>query len=229
MNIRIIRTSILIVQIISLGFVVFSNMRNMGYEFDERSGITHVAGSSNLLGLIWGMIFILIYVFLQKRNVRTKVIGIPSRFRRMVAFLIDFYFVSIPIAAIVGFIGIYFESLRTGQFKWSFVRDYAVLSDWILVPVILASMVLIVFYFANPLIKGAPNTFGYYLMGLAVADEQGEIVRHPITFSVKRSFYKMFGIIYSLYGLTYGKDSLGRLWHDMKMNTRVVLCEFEEV
>jgi uncharacterized RDD family membrane protein YckC len=216
------------VLVLSLGFLFSTDMGMMGYQLASGGGKTVVGGSANPVSLFWAVVFIMLYVvLLQSKDFRVDMSGIPSRRRRIAAFLIDGYFVSIPLVAISSFIAIELEARRTGQFKWWFVRDYGVDSDWILVLLIFLIMALMLLYFAIPLIKGKSNTIGYYLMGLVVVDENGKAKKFPVSFAIKRSFYKVFGLIFSLFELFKEKDAQGRFWHDKRLGTRVMFSNSE--
>jgi hypothetical protein len=222
------RVLLIFVLVLSFSFYFFTDMGMMGYQLESDSVKTVVGGSANPYGLFWGMVFILVYGLLQNRNIQFKTSGISSRRRRIAAFLIDGYFVSIPLVAMISFSAVAIEAWRTGKFEWWFVRDHTVVSDWIFLPMFLLAMALMLLYFAMPLIKGKPNTVGYYLLGLAVADDQGVIKRYPAFFAMKRSFFKIFGSLFSLFSLFKAKDPYSRFYHDKKMGTRVALCNLKD-
>jgi len=197
----------------------------VGYTSHWEDGKGYVAAGSHPVLLAWAIGSIALLVLLFRIRAEEIPAGVPSGWRRIVAFLIDFWFSLAILASFGGIIPLWLESLRTGHFAWSFKRDFTVPNDSIIFLLVLTTLGLMFLYFVWPLTKGK-QTVGYFILRLRVAPPFG--TRGAFTFpqAARRVWLAFTGIGLSV--LRRGdRDSEGRTWYGRETGSTVILIRYE--
>jgi uncharacterized RDD family membrane protein YckC len=225
------RTNVL--RLASIALVVLSfvaihafDIGQVGDSLEWKDGKARVSAGSNLVILIWDAFALILFVGLMLRKSNTSFSGVPSRGRRILAFLIDFWFSLLTISGVGAIIPLLLEAGRTGHFAWHFQRDYAVSSDaWIALPTSLSFMALMVLYFVLPLTRGK-QTVGGFIMRLKVTPPFGGGGRFTFWQALRRTYYEFNGLSPFLWlSKDWDNDGQGRTWYDVKSNCTVVLVD----
>jgi len=211
---------------VGLSFVAIqaSHSGQVGDSIQWKDGQTTVSAGSNPIILLWDAIAILLFVTLMTRNANTVVVGVPSRGRRILAFLIDFWFSLLTLSGIGALVPLWLEAARTGHFRWYFQREYAVSTDGTFaLPASLAFMALMFLYFMFPLTRGK-QTVGCFIMRLKVTPPFGDGGCFTFREALKRTFYEFNGMATFL-TRAWNRDGQGGTWYDIRTNCTVVLVK----
>lgn len=216
------------VALVVLSFVVIHafDAGQVGDSLEWKDGKTRVWAGSNPVILIWDVFAVILFVTLMIRKSNASFSGVPSRGRRILAFLIDFWFSLLATSGIGALVPLLLEAGRTGHFAWHFQRDYTVSSDpWIALPVSLSFMALMVLYFVFPLTRGK-QTVGGFIMRLKVTPPFGDGRRFTFWQALRRTYYEFNGLSPFLWlSKDWDKDGQGRTWYDVKSNCTVILVD----
>jgi hypothetical protein len=131
----------------TLSFVVIYafHVGQLGDEMIWKNGGVRISAGSHPLVVAWSLVAISLFVLLMFLETSTTIAGVPSRRRRILAFLIDFWFSLVGLAGLGALVPLSLEAIRTGHFRWYFQRDYAVSSDnAITLPASLIFMILLI-------------------------------------------------------------------------------------
>jgi hypothetical protein len=127
----------------------------VGSSYESENGAVLVSAGSQPIILIWDGVATLLFILLMLRPSNLGAVGVPSRFRRLAAFAIDFWFGPLAPSGILALLPLFFEAIRTGHFAWQFQRDYAVGNDGLLtLPSVLLFMGSLFLCFVFPLTRG---------------------------------------------------------------------------
>lgn len=162
-----------------------------------------------------------LFVLLMVRRPSGVIGGVPTLKRRVLAFLIDFWFCLLIVSSVGELVPLWLEAKRTGHFAWHFQRNYSFSSEGLAASVSLVFMALMVLYFAFPLARGR-QTVGYFIVGLKVAPPFGDAGRFTFKAALVRTFYALVGLT-SVLTWKWDRDSEGRTWYDRKTNCTVRL------
>lgn len=209
--------------LVGLSFVVihFFNVGQIGDSMRWKDGNSTVSAGSHPLMILWAAIAIALFVAVMLRDPSTAILGIPSRGRRILAFVIDFWFSLLTLSTLGALIPLWLEAIRTGYFVWHFQRNYAANTDGLAAASSLLFIALIILYFAFPLTRGR-QTVGCFILRLRVTPPFGDEGRFTFRTAVKRTFYAFIGLA-SLLTRNWDQDGQGRTWYDRKTDCRVVL------
>lgn len=160
---------------------------------------------------------IALFILLMIREPKAMAAGIPTRKRRVLAFVIDFCFSLFTISSVDALIPLWLEAVRTGHFIWHFQRNYSVNTDSLSLLSSLLFLALMVLYFVFPLTRGR-QTVGYFIMRLKVTPPFGDEGRFTLKAALLRTFWAFMGV-----ARNWDQDSQGRTWYDRKTGCEVVL------
>ena len=186
-----------------------------------KNGTTSISAGSHPGVLLWAVTAIALFAVVMVRKPSKVTEGVPTVKRRILAFLIDFWFSLIVVSSVGALIPLWLEAMRTGHFVWQFHRNYSTPTDTVAVLASLIFMVLMVLYFAFPLMRGR-QTIGYFILRLKLAPPFGVEGRFTLKAALVRTYYALGGI--SIFR-SWSRDEQGRTWYDRKTNTTVVLVE----
>jgi uncharacterized RDD family membrane protein YckC len=208
---------------VGLSFVVlhFFNVGQVGDSMQWKDGNTAISAGSHPAMLLWSAIAIALFILLMVKEPNAMIAGIPTRKRRVLAFLIDFWFSLLTLATVGALIPLWIEGVRTGHFTWNFQRNYSVNTDGLSALASLLFMALMVLYFAFPLTRGR-QTVGCFIMQLKVTPPFGDEGRFTLRAALKRTFYAFTGLS-SILTRNWDRDGQGRTWYDKKTDCTVVL------
>src|SRR5271165_2007109 len=180
--------------LVGLSFVVihFFDVGQVGDSMQWKDGDTAISSGSHPAMLLWAAIAIVLFILLMVREPNAMAEGVPTRKRRVFAFLVDFWFSLLAISTVGALIPLSIEALRTGRFVWHFQRNYSVNTDVLSVLSSLLFMGLMVLYFAFPLTRGR-QTVGYFIMRLKVTPPFGDEGRFTFKAALMRTFYAFIG------------------------------------
>jgi uncharacterized RDD family membrane protein YckC len=147
--------------------------------------------------------------------------GVPTVKRRVLAFLIDFWFSLSVVSSVGALIPLWLEAVRTGRFAWQFHRNYSTGTDGLSALSSLVFMALMVLYFAFPLTRGR-QTVGYFIVGLRVAPPFGSEGCFTLKVSLQRTFYAFIGLA-GVLTKKWKRDGQGRTWYDRKTESTVCI------
>jgi uncharacterized RDD family membrane protein YckC len=202
-------------------------IRQVGFSQTTTNGNSEVTAGSHPIMLIWFGLSVALYVALMLVNDATVALGMASMKRRIVAFLVDFWFSLLGLSAIGALLPLCLEAMRTGHFSWTFERSYTENTDVLLgLPLVLVMMGLMFLYFVIPLTKGK-QTVGCLVMGIKVTPPFGDEGQFTFPQAVRRTWFEFRGLCAWPFTLKDGRDSEGRTWYDVETNCRVVLVKYE--
>ncbi|MET1257458.1 RDD family protein [Aliikangiella maris] len=161
--------------------------------------------------------FLCFYPQQKSSHDRTEIVGV---WRRLGAFYLDFMIVLIGITPLLALPLLIQESSYTGQFVWSFEREFSRSTDsnYILPGVGLAFWFLFYYFYKHP--KSGRQTIGQYVLGYKVVSNTDE--PSDAEFGV-RVFYSYIGLCagpISLYLALKNPDKA--FWWDSATNTKVI-------
>lgn len=208
---------------VGLSFAVlhFFDVGQVGDSMQWKDGNTAISSGSHPAMLLWSAIAIALFVLLMVKKPNAVVDGIPTRKRRVLAFVIDFWFSLLTLSAVGALIPLALEAVRTGHFMWHFQRNYSVNTDGLAALLSLLFMALMVFYFAFPLTRGR-QTVGCFIMRLKVTPPFGDEGRFTLRAALMRTFYAFTGLG-SILTRNWDRDEQGRTWCDRRTNCTVVM------
>jgi uncharacterized RDD family membrane protein YckC len=187
---RMLRTAA--IGLVAFGFASFYILpvNQVGFSETTSNGESKVSAGSHPVMLIWFGLPVALYAALMVVNVSTMTVGIASMKRRVVAFIIDFWFSLLGLSAIGALIPLGLEAARTGHFSWAFERSYTVSMDTSVgLPLILITMGLMILYFVIPLTKGK-QTVGCFVMGIKVTPPFGDEGRFTLQQAFRRTWFE---------------------------------------
>jgi uncharacterized RDD family membrane protein YckC len=224
---RILRTAAIALVGLSFASIYIFHIHQVGFSQVTANGKSEVSAGSHPIMLFWFGLSVALYVALMIANDATVTLGVASIKRRIVAFLVDFWFSLLGLSAIGALLPLCLEAMRTGHFSWTFERSYTENTDVLLgVPLILVTMGLMFLYFVIPLTKGK-QTVGCLVMGINVTPPFGEEGQFTFSQAVKRTWFEFRGLCTLPFTLKGGRDGGGRTWYDIETNCRVVLVKYE--
>jgi hypothetical protein len=198
--------------------VQFATSSQHGFQANCVNDQCYVVAATSLPGLIASAVLAaFVYLYPQPRHETGHTEPIKL-WKRGVAFYVDFW-IALSITAPAATLPLLFEEGRfTGDFRWSFERDFARSTDAALaVPAILIMFVVLFLYFYLHL-RLQRQTIGQYLMGFRVEPEAGTEMN---AFSVVAlSWIGMCMWPFALYGAAKHPQKL--FWWNEKTRTRVV-------
>jgi RDD family len=192
----------------------------IGGSMQVNRGATSVSGGTNPQAIVMSLAGVLFYLIVVKTRVTEHRYLVAPMWKRGTAFLVDFWFCSFTLGALVGCADVFMEESRTGVFQWHFQRDYSVPSDNILVVLVLASLAATVGYFLLPLVCGG-QTVGCWLLRLATINSEGYTVTLPLKTAAWRLFLEFRGLC-SPFRTLRKKDAQGRTFYDVESGFTVV-------
>ena len=108
---------------LSVVVIHYYDVGQVGDSMQWKDGKAAIAAGSHPAMLLWSAIAIAIFVLLMVREPSGLAEGIPTRKRRICAFLIDFWFSLLTLSAVGAVVPLLLEAVRTGYFMWHFQRD----------------------------------------------------------------------------------------------------------
>lgn len=214
---KLLRLSSLI--LVGLNFVIihFFNVGQVGGSMEWKDGDTSISAGSHPAMLLWTAIAIALFILLMVKQPKAMAAGIPTRKRRVLAFVIDFCFSLFTISSVDALIPLWLGAMRTGHFMWHFQRNYSVNTDSLSLLSSLLFLVLMVLYFVFPLTRGR-QTVGYFIMRLKVTPPFGDQGRFTLKAALLRTFWAFMGL-----ARNWDQDGQGRTWYDRRTGCEVVL------
>lgn len=210
--------------LVGLSFVLpqFLGVGQIGNSMEWKNGNTSISAGSHPAVLLWAVTAIALYVVVMIRKPGTVAEGVPPSKRRVLAFLIDFWFSLLVVSSIGALIPLLLEAMRTGHFAWHFHRSYSVKADALAAITSLLFMALMVLYFVFPLTRGR-QTVGYFIVRLKLAPPFGIEGRFTLKAALIRTYYAFAGG--SSVFRNWDRDEQGRTWYDRKTNSTVVFVD----
>lgn len=207
---------------LSFGRFQFMDGGQIGDSMEWKNGNASISAGSDPIALLWAAIALALFAFLMLRISGPIAEGVPTSKRRVLAFLIDFWFSLSLTSSIGALIPLFLEAKRTGHFAWQFRRNYATPTDPLAALASLLFMILMVFYFVFPLTRGR-QTVGYFILRLKLTPPFGTEGRFTLKAALIRTYYAFTG------GITifrsWDRDEQGRTWYDRKTNSSVVFVK----
>ena len=209
--------------LVGLSFVVmhFLHVGQVGSAMHWSDEKTSISAGSHPYVLFWTAAAITLFVLLMVRKPGPVTEGVPSFKRRVLAFVIDFWFGLLALSSVGALIPLSLEAERTGHFEWHFQRNFSVNSDGLSALSTLFIMFLMILYFAFPLTRGR-QTVGCFIMRLRVLPPFGDEGCFTLSAALKRSIYSFIGLC-SMMARGWGRDEDGRTWYDRTTGCIVVL------
>jgi uncharacterized RDD family membrane protein YckC len=210
---------------LSLASLYLFHIGQVGSTASWSNGNAQIRAGTHPIMVVWAVLGICLFGLLMWRKECLEVAGVPGWSRRIIAFLIDFYFGLITLSGLGALIPLLLEAVRTGQFAWTFQRRYAVNTDIIVsLPLVLVSMGLFVLYFAVPLTRGR-QTVGCFVMRTKVTPPFGTEGRFTLRGALRRTWFEFRGLCQGTSLFRPARDSQGRTWYDTETNCVVVLVQ----
>ncbi|HEX7159103.1 MAG TPA: RDD family protein [Edaphobacter sp.] len=142
-----------------------------GYSMETVNGKSHVAGGTHPALFVATAIFAVLYYWMPKAEPRVN--SAAKMGRRMLASIIDFLVVVFVGAGLTGLVAVLVERQRTGEFAWTFERDYLTPTDsYVGFPLVILTMVCMFLYFVVALVRGR-QTIGDYIADIQTFTADG--------------------------------------------------------
>jgi len=218
---KLLRVVSLILVGLSIVIIHSFDVGQVGESMHWSDGNVAISAGSHPAMLLWAAIAIALFIVLMVRKPNAVTTGVPTRIRRVLAFVIDFWFSLLILSSLGALMPLWIEAVRTGHFMWHFQRDYSVTSDGLLAAMIPIFMALMILYFAFPLTRGR-QTVGYFILRLRVTPPFGDEGCFTLRAALMRTFYAFIGIT-SLLIRNGDRDGQGRTWYDRRTACTVVL------
>ena len=218
---KLLRLASIILVGLSIVIVHFLDVRQIGESMESSNGNVAISAGSHPVMLAWTAIAIGLFVVLMVRKPNAVTAGIPTLKRRVLAFVIDFWFSLLAISSVSGLVPLWLEAVRTGHFMWYFHRNYSVAIDGFSVAFSILFLAPILLYYVFPLTRGR-QTVGYFIMRLRVTPPFGNEGRFTLKAALMRTFYAFRGLC-SLFNRRWDRDEQGRTWWDRRSACTVVL------
>jgi len=206
---------------VGLSFILihYYDLGQVGDSMQWKDGKTAISAGSHPAMLLWSAVAVGLFILLMVKEPSAVIEGVPTRKRRIFAFVIDFWFSLLTLSAVGAIIPLLLETVRTGHFTWHFKRDYSTDTDGLAAFLSLVFMAMMVLYFAFPLTRGR-QTVGYFILRLKLTPPFGTEGRFTLKAALIRTYYAFTG------GITvfrnWDRDGQGRTWYDRKTNSTVV-------
>jgi uncharacterized RDD family membrane protein YckC len=213
--------------LVALSFVIIYvfDIPQVGDSMQWKNGDNSISAGSHPAVLLWTAAAIALFVLLMVRKPGVVTEALFTRKRRILAFLIDFWFSLSIVSSVGALVPLWLEARRTGHFVWHFQRNYAADTDGLAALMSLFTMALMVLYFAFPLTRGR-QTVGYFIVRLKVAPPFGDEGRFTFKAALIRTCYAFIGGA-SLLTRNWDQDGQGRTWYDRKTKCTVFFVSDE--
>ena len=192
----------------------------IGYSAETTVKFTRVSAGTGPLLIAFALLFATIYCVIVNSRPEIKDLRSAPMWPRVVAFAIDFLVVIFSLGSLLGFIPIVLEALRTGTFQWHFERNYQTSSDRVGAVLVFVGLVFLACYFILPLLKGT-QTIGCWIFRLATANNDGYVVRLPLTTAVRRLYWEFRGLSSPIKTFRT-RDGQGRTFYDRESEFTVM-------
>jgi uncharacterized RDD family membrane protein YckC len=217
----ILRLASLVWVVLSFVVIHFYHVVQVGSFMEWKSGGTSISAGSHPAMLLWSAVAIALFILMMVKEPTAAVEGVPTPKRRILAFVIDFWFSLLTLSAFDALFPLLVEAARTDHFVWHFQRNYSVNTDGLSAVGIPLFMALIFLYFAFPLTRGR-QTVGCFVMRLRVTPPFGDQGCFTLRAALGRTFYAFFGLC-SMLTRNWDRDGQGRTWYDRETDCTVVL------
>jgi RDD family protein len=193
----------------------------LGVSAELSNGQYQLSGGTQPWALALAVLIICSYLALLYAEPSEDRRPLPGVFRRLIASWLDLYLAMMAFAPILGLVVSVTEWRRTGIFEWSFERDYSVASDWLLALGGGAlSMVVLVLYFAWPLVRRMPSP-GACIVGYQVVADDGTSL--SLGKAVQRTLLGFVALsAWFLAPFVARERGKGKFWLDKVFDTRAV-------
>ena len=214
------RLIVLLGVLFSFGWAFWGPSRQIGMSMEMVNGATNVSAGTSPVAIITSIAMLAIYCLILSNRVATDSSRIAPIWRRVAAFLLDFWVLVFSMGALSGCFDVLLEAHRTGQFRWYFERDYAVATDGFSVALVILSLAALVAYFLLPLIKGG-QTVGGWFFRIVTVNLEGHAVVLPFSIATRRLYAEFRGLMSPVKTLR-GRDEQGRTLYDLESGYTVV-------
>lgn len=121
----------------------------------------------SLPGIFFGLGFGLLMFLLPRKETCPNPIRPVGVLRRFGAFYVDLGFILLVFSSLAELPILFVEAIHTGSFQWSFTREFARGTDWVVVTSGLLVLGLLFYYYYKSLLADRP-TLGQYLCGYQI-------------------------------------------------------------
>ncbi len=222
-KLKILRVAALI--LLGAGFVASFRTGHIGFTEVATGGGTKISAGSDPILLAWAAVAIVLFVVLMCPTTCATVAGTPTLKRRAIAFFADLWFSVASIITVAALLPYGLRQRRTGHFVWHFERNYAVGTDYLILPLVLGHDIDVPI-FRFPAHRGK-QTLGSFLMRLKVTPPFGDDGRFTLDGAMRRTGYELLGLVRGEWAGKGFRDGQGTTWWDRKSNCRVVLVQYE--
>ncbi len=197
-----------------------------GFNFQCKNDECRYIASSSINGIIFGFILGITVFFIPRKKIEIDNTSIVGIFRRIGAMYINLFVVMAPIAAIITMPILLIEAWHTGEFQWSFYREFSRSTDWLAGALsTLPVFVAIIYYYFKSLKKNSP-TIGQYLMGYYITgnDEEWTTKR-----AMKRIGWTMLTMcIWPVTIIIALRNPQKAFWFDLKTNSLAARFDYTQ-
>lgn len=206
--------------LVAILVALFAAVPHQGFSFACSSNQCSMSASTSMMGLVAPGILIAFIVFHPQETGTPKHVEPIKIWERFTAFLIDLlvvFSVSVPIATLPILLA---EAGATGNFQWSFERDFSRPTDAALAfPGVLWMFVALVGYFyIHPVI--GRQTIGQYLLGFRVEAVPGAGKKPSFGLNILLGYIGLCVWPVSLYLAAKRQDKT--CWWNLRTRTRLV-------
>lgn len=202
-------------------FALLYDIPTIGESAEWRNGHYYFAGGTTPWAIALALLVIVLYLSLLYASPAAIDKPLPGVFRRFVAFWIDFMIAMTAIGPIVGVLPVITEWKRTGVFAWNFARTTPARGDTLQAGIgLLCCSVVLVFYFALPLVRRRPSP-GCCVLGYQVVFEEGKTP--SLGAAILRTLLGFLAVCAAYLAPFVGRDrKKGKFWLDKIFGTQAV-------
>ena len=178
-----------------------------------------ISVSSSLLSVVFGLFFALFVLFFKQCKHTTDIENVVGVWRRFGAFFIDYAAVLLALSPVMSLPLLISEANHTGNFQWSFYREFSRDSDQIfLLPAILGIFICLILYFYKYSIVER-QTLGEYISGYKIVPTN----ENETPSYLKRVFLSFIGLCIWPISIIFAlRNETKQFWWDNSCNTHAV-------
>jgi uncharacterized RDD family membrane protein YckC len=192
----------------------------IGSSVEVKEGITNVSAGTCPQAIAFSVVGLVAYGIILGTPVMQQEFRIASMWKRLGAFLVDFWFAVFTLGASFGFVDVLVEARRTGVFHWQFQRDYLVSTDGFSAAAVLVGLVAFAAYFLVPLMRRS-QTIGCWIFGLVTVNSSGHVAVLPFRTALSRVYAEFRGLCAPLKTFRT-RDEDGQTFYDRDSGFTVV-------
>ncbi len=208
--------------LVTLLAILFPAPVTLGASSTWTNGSYRFAGGTRPAALVLSVLLTILYFALMVAAPPELGGSLPGVVRRFFAFWLDFFIAMMVIGPTFGILATIAEWRRTGVFVWMFERATPAPTDtWLTTGGASLVFVLLLFYFAIPLVRRRPSP-GSCIAGYQIMPDEGQTI--TLGSAILRTIIGFLGV--SMWPLTpfiARQRKRGKVWFDRPFSTHAAI------